>query len=104
FLYSIGDNCSSSSAAVELTAGGIAGCVAWGACLPFDVLKTRVQGGAGREGLAKTFKTMVKEEGAGSLFAGAGPILSRAFLVNGITFYVYEEACRMIDRLGGENR
>ena len=84
---------------MELTAGGLAGCVAWGACLPFDVLKTRVQGGAGGVGLGETLRTLVKEEGVGSLFSGAGPILSRAFLVNGITFWAYEEACRWIDRL-----
>jgi len=122
-----------SSPMVELTAGGVAGCVAWGgecderseersdekgclafplsaafvlvafpssplpACLPMDVLKTRMQGSKGSKRLVPTLTGIIKEEGMGGLFRGAGPILSRAFLVNGVTFYAYEEACRWLD-------
>ena len=83
---------------MELFAGGVAGMTAWGACLPFDVVKTRLQSSKSGEAARwlPTLLNIVREEGAGALFSGALPVLSRAFFVNGITFYVYEEAMRWI--------
>jgi len=81
---------------VELLAGGLAGVCAWGACLPADVVKTRIQSS---EHLSKkswlgTLNQIVREGGVKRLFTGAVPLLSRAFFVNAVTFYVYEECNR----------
>ena len=81
-------------AAVEVTAGGIAGATAWGACLPCDVVKTRMQALEGGSRWLPTLNNLVEREGVGVLYRGATPLLTRAFLVNAITFYVYEECHR----------
>jgi hypothetical protein len=136
----------------ELTAGGIAGMVAWGSCLPFDVVKVSERAGGaeqGRSGAARrsgaagrttqqppslalaslarqhppsnillcslvktrvqsappdmptpkflpTFMELYRARGLPALFAGATPMLSRAFVVNGLTFWAYEETMRAI--------
>jgi hypothetical protein len=109
-----------SAAWVELTAGGAAGTVAWGSVVPFDVVKTRLQfqgaqeavaaaatggGGGGRGGgdshhrerrFWPTFRNIVRQEGWARLYSGSVPLLTRAFAVNAVTFYAYEETSRWI--------
>ena len=84
-------------AALELLSGGLAGSAAWGACLPADVVKTRLQAeraGSVRRGWVDTLTKIKSEEGLGALFKGGGPLLTRAFFVNAVTFFVYEECIR----------
>lgn len=87
------------SAAVELFAGGMAGTLAWGSIIPFDVVKTRVQSQASEHlkhmSIFSMMARVLREEGVASLFRGATPLLVRGFPVNAVTFYVYEESLRM---------
>jgi len=88
---------SKDSPVLELTAGGVAGVLSWGSVVPFDVVKTRLQSqstpGVTRS-FAGTLKNIVEKEGWRTLYAGAAPLLVRAFFVNAVTFYAYEEAWR----------
>ena len=109
------------NAIVELTAGGVAGTLAWGSVVPFDVVKTRLQsqvsvsgaqaavdtrGSARRKVGASfqetrfwpTFRHILQQEGWRRLYSGTAPLLVRAFIVNAVTFYVYEECWRYIKR------
>ena len=43
-----------------------------------------------------TLRGITREGGVGRLYSGAGPLLVRAFLVNAVTFYAYEECLRVI--------
>ena len=82
---------------LELTAGGVAGVLAWGSVVPFDVVKTRLQSDSSpgvTRSFAGTLKNIVEKEGWRTLYAGAAPLLVRAFFVNAVTFYAYEEAWR----------
>jgi len=85
----------------ELFAGGIAGMAAWGTVIPFDVVKTRLQSQTGscprqERRFWPTWHAIVAKEGARKLYSGAGPMLSRAFIVNATTFWGYEEALRAV--------
>jgi solute carrier family 25 carnitine/acylcarnitine transporter 20/29 len=85
-------------AGAELIAGGLAGMMAWGSCLPTDVVKTRLQSGLSTEKRwLPTFLSIARNEGAKGLFSGGAPLITRAFFVNSVTFYAYEEACRALD-------
>ena len=82
-------------------AGGVAGTIAWGSGIPFDVVKTRHQAQQGLPGEERRFwptlRAIARTEGVARLFTGTGPLLSRAFVVNAATFYGYEEALRAIN-------
>lgn len=70
-----------------LLSGSIAGCTSWLCTYPFDVIKTNVQSGKiknVRDGFREIFSGKLKP------FSGLSFCLQRAFLVNGIGFYVYE--------------
>jgi solute carrier family 25 carnitine/acylcarnitine transporter 20/29 len=96
-------------AAAELAAGGVAGVVAWGAVVPFDVVKTRLQGQVGTEAGGKlvetrfwpTFMQILRQEGWARLYTGVTPLLCRAFFVNAVTFWAYEECWRWIKKCRG---
>ena len=101
-----GDGAAGHSVAAELLAGGLAGSLAWGSIVPFDVVKTRLQmqvdhAPAQRRyaGVAHCFRTVVREEGWRVLFRGTVPLLLRAFPTNAATFFVYEELKRQWDAL-----
>ena len=106
------------SVKAELFAGGLAGMAAWGACLPCDVIKTRLQcrtvgtrsaGSMTKSGCreadtvtswVKELLKIVREEGYSSLFKGGKAMVVRAAIVNSVTFWCYEE-CKSI--VGGSN-
>jgi solute carrier family 25 carnitine/acylcarnitine transporter 20/29 len=97
-----------SRTAIELFAGGAAGTLAWGTVIPFDVVKTRLQSqqppGVSPAGSIvhqeqrfwPALRLIVEKEGFARLYSGATPLLARAFLVNAVTFYAYEESLRFI--------
>ncbi|GMH49984.1 hypothetical protein TrLO_g5060 [Triparma laevis f. longispina] len=82
---------------VELIAGGVAGMTAWGLCLPADVVKTRFQASSGAASWLGTLSSIIKSEGYGALFTGAAPLLSRAFIVNAVTFWTYEKVNKKLN-------
>ena len=77
----------------ELISGGIAGICAWGSIIPLDVIKTRVQ--AGNLSIIEATRSVVANGNTSAFFRGSGALLSRAFVVNAVTFYVYEHLWRM---------
>ncbi|GMH82994.1 hypothetical protein TrVE_jg9802 [Triparma verrucosa] len=86
---------------VELVAGGVAGMTAWGLCLPADVVKTRLQADNSlKPTWLGTLSQILNNEGSGALFAGAAPLLSRAFFVNAVTFWTYEKVNKVINNNG----
>uniref|UniRef100_A0A7S2W9D0 Mitochondrial carrier protein n=1 Tax=Rhizochromulina marina TaxID=1034831 RepID=A0A7S2W9D0_9STRA len=85
----------------ELFAGGCAGVASWGSASPFDVVKTRMQAENAQmqtSALQYLFR-IIREEGYSRLVRGLGPLLSRAFFVNAVTFYAYEEGLRLVQSL-----
>jgi solute carrier family 25 carnitine/acylcarnitine transporter 20/29 len=104
---------SASNALVQLGAGGLAGVVAWASIFPVDVVKSRVQASpsvavadaalrtapperpAGVGALAVA-RRAYREEGARAFSKGMGATLWRAFLVNGVIFYVFEGCTALI--------
>ncbi|GAO48114.1 hypothetical protein G7K_2299-t2 [Saitoella complicata NRRL Y-17804] len=100
-----------------LVAGGLAGCLSWASILPLDVVKTRVQTvsyatrsssssrtpllrerPAERVSAWQIAKAALKQEGATVFFRGMGVTMVRAFIVNGVTFGVYEWASGSLER------
>lgn len=89
-----------SQTASELLAGGISGAAAWGSIVPLDVIKTRVQADLSktltmRSAIVSLFN---EPDGVTRFYRGTSPLILRAFLVNAVTFYAYEETWRQITR------
>jgi len=63
--------------------GSIAGALSWFFTYPIDTIKTRIQNES-----CKTIKEAIQK---GGLNQGLGICISRAFIVNGINFSVYEK-------------
>lgn len=66
-----------------LLSGAIAGVSSWFSVYPLDTIKTRLQSGS-----ATSFKNALQQ---GKLWKGLNLSLLRAFITNGIGFYVYEK-------------
>ena len=62
-------------------AGGMAGSLSWLLTYPLDVIKTKFQSGQ-----YLTWKSAIQ---TGNLWKGILPCLSRSFLVNGVSFQIY---------------
>ena len=77
-----------------LVAGAAAAALAAGVVTPCDVVKTRLQvAGARRRypgGVRECFATMLREEGAGALFKGAGPRMAISAPLFGIALLAFE--------------
>lgn len=88
----------------ELLAGGVAGVLCWLSVLPVDVAKTRIQVRACSHAdptaasmpLWPTILSIYRNEGTAALFRGALPLSVRAFMVNAVTFWSYEECLRLL--------
>ncbi|OWZ14964.1 Mitochondrial Carrier (MC) protein [Phytophthora megakarya] len=81
-----------------MTAGGVAGVVSWAACMPFDVVKSCVQGQRldGRQmAMVEIARAGMKQEGSRFFFKGFGATMARAFPVSAVTFLVYEKAIQL---------
>ena len=63
-------------------AGGFAGVSSWVFSYPFDTIKTRLQSGEYNNWRKSIYK--------GKLFSGINIAIFRAFLVNSISFWMYE--------------
>ena len=85
----------------ELLAGGISGAAAWGSIVPLDVIKTRVQADLKRKLTMRSAISNLLNEPGGvrQFYRGTLPLILRAFLVNAVTFYAYEETWRQIERV-----
>ncbi|KAI1189506.1 mitochondrial carrier [Nemania serpens] len=123
--YSSDHNASSAGfftqeAASVLLSGGLAGVVSWASIFPLDVIKTRVQGqvyfdatvdsaatpllGSNppkRKGAIQIAKEAYREGGARVFFRGLAVCSLRAFCVNAVQWFVYEE---IMLRLGQSSR
>ena len=67
-----------------LISGGITGCISWISCYSIDVIKTRIQSGE-----CKTITESIKMK---NLWRGISICLYRAFIVNAVGFYTYENS------------
>ena len=88
-----------------LVAGGIAGVVTWVSIYPLDVVKTRLQTQSveaeaqallgEQKGRRKTSLDVAKEiwrkDGLGGFYRGVGICSLRAFVVNAVQWYAYEQ-------------
>jgi len=77
-----------------LTAGGLAGMACWSICIPFDVLKSRIQTAPEGmySGVLDVYRDIMKKEGPNALFRGMKPALIRAFPANAACFMGMEWA------------
>mmetsp|Transcript_35954 Transcript_35954/g.93548 ORF Transcript_35954/g.93548 Transcript_35954/m.93548 type:complete len:277 (-) Transcript_35954:158-988(-) len=79
----------SSEVSRTLLAGGTAGVITWASVYPIDVIKSRIQ--TGREW---NIREMWR---SGALYRGALPCLIRAFPVNAVTFFVYNNTKKLLN-------
>lgn len=70
-----------------LLSGSLAGVASWFSIYPLDTIKTRLQSGT-----AMNVKHALKQ---GNLWKGLNLCLLRAFITNGIGFYVYEKSAEI---------
>lgn len=73
-----------------LFAGGFAGMISWVTCFPVDVVKTTIQTSESKMGIMKTITSNYSKHGASFFFKGLNATMMRAFVVNSVTFAVYE--------------
>ena len=79
-----------------MLAGGLAGMANWAVAIPADVVKSRLQAGSGSSGALGILRTMLREEGVGSLFRGLGPVMLRAFPANAACFLGMETGKKLL--------
>jgi solute carrier family 25 carnitine/acylcarnitine transporter 20/29 len=84
-----------------LIAGGLAGAGCSIACLPADVVKSRVQTApeGTRTNIATIFVRLLKEGGIRSLYKGVTPIMLRGFIGNAGGFLGYEYTIKVLNKL-----
>ena len=92
-------------ALAAVACGGVAGSAFWLAMLPVDVAKTRFQIASRGDADDRPLRALVRETyragGARALYAGAGPVLLRAFPTNAVQFLAWECASALA---GAERR
>jgi len=83
----------------SMIAGGIAGTISVYATMPFDVVKTRMQGLEAKQysGSWNCFTTIVKDEGVMKLWNGTVPRLSRVTFSSGLIFTFYNEIMKALN-------
>ena len=100
---------SASSIWQKLLAGGVAGSLGIIPAQPFDIIKVRYQGddsgGKPRyRSLAHAFRDIIREEGAGSLWRGVTPNISRSFAANAAELAAYDQSKDLCTDLLGLSR
>ncbi|KYO42664.1 solute carrier family 25 member 45 isoform X2 [Alligator mississippiensis] len=84
-------------ACTVLLAGGVAGSLSWACATPMDVVKVRLQaGGSPYRGILHCARLSARQEGARVFLRGLGLNCARAFPVNAVTFFGYENILRII--------
>jgi len=84
-------------------AGGLAGVSFWATCMPVDTLKSRLQVaplGTYPNGIRSVFKELIEREGFLALYRGLTPTLTRAFVVNAVTFFGSDVALKQLSKIG----
>ncbi|KUJ11034.1 mitochondrial tricarboxylate transporter [Mollisia scopiformis] len=80
-----------------LTIGAISGVVTVYASMPFDNMKTRMQGSCNEySGMVDCARKSLMMEGVGVFWRGTTPRLVRLTLSSGITFTVYDQVVRVL--------
>ena len=87
--YSVYHKCRANDISIML-AGSAAGVASWGLIYPLDTIKTRLQTNS-----TYTIARVTKMKG---IWKGFTPCVIRAFVVNGVAFYVYETTLVMLSK------
>jgi len=84
--------------------GGAAGTVSVYATMPFDVVKTRMQGleAAQYKNALECGVRVFREEGALALWKGSTPRLGRVFFSSGLIFTFFENTMRVMNQFWPE--
>ncbi len=69
--------------------GGICATIAWGACFPLEVAKSRVQASPQRVSWVGELRAVLKEQGVAGLYRGFGPGAARSIFANGTSMMVF---------------
>eukprot|EP00611_Tribonema_gayanum_P024209 TRINITY_DN5290_c0_g1_i3.p1 TRINITY_DN5290_c0_g1~~TRINITY_DN5290_c0_g1_i3.p1 ORF type:complete len:122 (-),score=21.22 TRINITY_DN5290_c0_g1_i3:288-608(-) len=74
----------------------------WAIAIPPDVIKSRLQTApeGTYTGMLDVYRTLMRQEGAGALFRGIGPAMTRAFPANAACFFGVDIANRFLEKLG----
>ena len=84
----------------DLVSGGVAGSLTWFSIIPFDVIKSRFQADFSGEytGFLHCAKELYKEGGVRIFYTGCLVICLRAFPVNAVTFLVYSQTLKYLEK------
>lgn len=84
----------------SLISGGIAGSLTWASIIPFDVIKSRYQADFNGEyrGFIHCAKMLYKEGGIRIFYTGCLVTCLRAFPVNAVTFTVYSQTLKYLEK------
>lgn len=88
---------------IDFISGSIAGAISIIVGQPFDTIKVRLQTNSSYKGPIDCFKTIMKNEGFGTLFSGMGPPLLTSVAVNAIIFSSYGYTVRLLTNNEEEN-
>ena len=69
--------------------GGVCATIAWGACFPLEVVKSRVQAAASATTWRAELRTVLQEQGVAGLYRGFGPGAARSIFANGTSMMVF---------------
>ncbi|KAF4668625.1 hypothetical protein FOZ61_006091 [Perkinsus olseni] len=79
--------------------GGVASTLAWCLVWPLDVVKSQMQAGHDRGGIAKLLTRCARD---GTLYRGLLPGATRSFIANGASLYAYQFGQRLRSRFSSE--
>lgn len=82
-----------------MISGGIAGICLWAVVFPVDCIKSRIQvlSMSGKQaGFTRTFLSIVRNEGASTLYSGMKATMIRAFPANAVLILAYEYSRKMM--------
>lgn len=101
--FSMYESEGSSGMISTLVAGGFAGSLSWLVVYPLDVIKTHMQivakgsAAASTESMLSTGRRLYYEHGLKVFTRGLGTTAVRAFPVNAVTWYFYEQTKKLIE-------
>jgi solute carrier family 25 (mitochondrial carnitine/acylcarnitine transporter), member 20/29 len=88
---------------IDFISGSIAGAISIVVGQPFDTIKVRLQTNPSYKGPIDCFKTIMKNEGFGTLFSGMGPPLLTSVATNAIIFSSYGYTVRLLTNNDEDN-